>query len=84
MCLGIPGLIVELPQDRPAFARVDVQGVVRDIQVSLMADDPPGLGDWVMIHLGFALERMTEAEAMDAIGLSRGEGSIRPREEALG
>ncbi|MEO6207492.1 MAG: HypC/HybG/HupF family hydrogenase formation chaperone [Candidatus Limnocylindrales bacterium] len=84
MCLGIPGLIVELPAERPEFARVDVQGVVRDIHMGLLVDDPPGVGDWIVIHLGFALERMTEAEAMDAIGFYKGEESIRPLEEALG
>ncbi|MEO6208380.1 MAG: HypC/HybG/HupF family hydrogenase formation chaperone [Candidatus Limnocylindrales bacterium] len=84
MCLGIPGLIVELPEERPEFARVDVQGVVRDIHMGLLVDDPPGVGDWIVIHLGFALERMTEAEAMDAIGFFKGEESIRPREEAFG
>jgi len=84
VCLGIPGLIVEVPEDRPEFARVDVQGVVRDIHLGLLEADPPGVGDWIVIHLGFALERMTEAEAMDAIGFYKGEESIRPREEAVG
>ena len=84
MCLGIPGRIVDVPADRPDLARVDVQGVVRDIHLGLLADDPPGVGDWIVIHLGFALEKMTEAEAMDALGFFRGEESIRPLEEVMG
>ena len=73
MCLGIPGQVVALSNDRPDVARVDVQGVVRDINIALLQDSPPAAGDWVMIHLGFALEPMTEAEAMDAMGLLRDE-----------
>ena len=84
MCLGIPGLIIEVPEDRPEFARVDVQGVTRDIHLGLLVDDPPVVGDWIVIHLGFALEKMTEAEAMDALGFFKGEESILQREEAVG
>lgn len=66
MCLGIPGRIVELPADRPDWARVDVEGLVRDINVALMDEDPPRTGDWILIHLGFALQKMTEEEVESA------------------
>jgi len=66
MCLGIPGRIVELPTDRPDWARVDVEGLVRDINVALMDEDPPKPGDWILIHLGFALQKMTEEEVESA------------------
>ena len=66
MCLGIPGRIIERSPVEPDLARVDVEGVVRDINMALLADDPPRPGDWVLIHLGFALERMTEEEAQEA------------------
>jgi hydrogenase expression/formation protein HypC len=62
MCLGIPGRILELPADQPDLAHVDVDGVTRGINLSLLADDPPVPGEWVLIHLGFALQKMTEAE----------------------
>ena len=62
MCLGIPGRILELPADQPDLGHVDVDGVVRGINLSLLADDPPVAGEWVLIHLGFALQKMTEAE----------------------
>ena len=65
MCLGIPGRILELRADLPDLGRVDVEGVVRGINMSLLADDPPVPGDWVLIHLGFALQKMTEAEVVE-------------------
>jgi hydrogenase expression/formation protein HypC len=65
MCLGIPGRLVELTE-HPDIARVDVEGVVRDINIALLGDDPAEPGDWVLIHLGFALQTMTEAEVEDA------------------
>ena len=66
MCLGIPGRIVELPTDRPEWARVDVEGLVRDINIALLDEDPPKAGEWILIHLGFALEKMTEEEVDSA------------------
>lgn len=66
MCLGIPGRVVELSAKHEDFARVDVEGVVRDINIALMEEDPAVPGDWVLIHLGFALQKMTEAEVQDA------------------
>ncbi|GAC1663266.1 MAG: hypothetical protein NVS9B8_01970 [Candidatus Limnocylindrales bacterium] len=78
MCLGIPGRIVELRADHPDLARVDVEGVVRDINLGLLEDDPAKPGDWVLIHLGFALQKMTDAEVADALDvltvLGQGDG----------
>ncbi len=67
MCLGIPGRVVATP-DGDGLARVDVAGVVRDIHVGLL-DGPVRPGDHILIHSGFALERMTEQEARDALAL---------------
>lgn len=66
MCLGIPGRVVELRADHPDLARVDVEGMVRDINLGLLADDPAVPGDWILIHLGFALQKMTQAEVDEA------------------
>src|SRR5687768_2827450 len=66
MCLGIAGRVVELSQEHPDLARVDVEGVVRDINLALLEGEGVGPGDWVLIHLGFALQRMTEEEAAQA------------------
>lgn len=64
MCLGLPASIIG-PADHPDLAVVDIAGVRRTINMSLL-DDPPGPGDWVLVHMGFALSRMSSAEAADA------------------
>jgi hydrogenase expression/formation protein HypC len=66
MCLGIPGRIIERSPTDPDHARVDVEGVVRDINIALLEDDPPQPGEWILIHLGFALEKMTADEAEES------------------
>lgn len=63
MCLGIPGEVVELLPDRPDLARVNVSGVRRAINIGLLENDPPDPGDWVLIHVGFALSKIDEEEA---------------------
>jgi hydrogenase expression/formation protein HypC len=66
MCLAIPGQIVELVDPEHQIARVDVVGVRRNINVSLLQDDQGGgahPGDWVLIHVGFALSKVDEEEA---------------------
>ncbi|ACU95865.1 HypC/HybG/HupF family hydrogenase formation chaperone [Saccharomonospora viridis] len=63
MCLGIPGEVVELLPDRPDLARVNVSGVRRAINIGLLENDPPEPGDWVLIHVGFALSKIDEEEA---------------------
>jgi hydrogenase expression/formation protein HypC len=67
MCLGIPGRVVAAPAGAD-LARVDVAGVERDVHVGLL-DGPLRPGDWILIHSGFALERMTEEEARDALAV---------------
>jgi hydrogenase expression/formation protein HypC len=69
MCLGIPGRIVDLPADRPEIARVEVDGRLREVNVMLLEDAAPQPGDWVLIHLGFALQTMTEDEASETLAL---------------
>lgn len=69
MCLAIPGQILETGVGRPELARVSVSGVRRSINVSLLDDDPPGVGDWVLIHVGFALSKIDEQEAQAALQL---------------
>ena len=72
MCLGIPGEIVEILPDRPDLARVDVSGVRRVINVGLLADEQLKPGDWVLIHVGFALSKIDEDEASGRAGLPGG------------
>jgi hydrogenase expression/formation protein HypC len=65
MCLAIPGRVVEVIDAANQIARVDVVGVRRNINVSLLADEAGGVrpGDWVLIHVGFAISRVDEEEA---------------------
>ena len=74
MCLGIPGEIVEFLPDQPDLARVDVSGVRRVINIGLLADEPPEPGDWVLIHVGFALSKIDEDEAAAALDFLEGIG----------
>lgn len=67
MCLGIPGQIVAFDDERDLLARVDVAGVTRTINIGLVIDDGVALGDWVLLHVGFAMSVIDEAEASRAM-----------------
>ncbi len=74
MCLGIPGEVIERLADQPDLARVNVSGVKRVINIGLLGDDPPEPGEWVLIHVGFALSRIDEQEAAAALEFLEGIG----------
>ncbi len=67
MCLGIPGQVVELVDDNDHLAKVDVAGVRRMINIGLLEDEGLRIGDWVLIHVGFAMAKIDEAEAARAM-----------------
>ncbi len=71
MCLAIPGLVVEVLDDANQLARVDVAGVKRTVNVGLLdverLDELPG--QWVLIHVGFALSKIDEREALATLQL---------------
>ena len=67
MCLGIPGEVIERLTDQPDLAKVNVSGVKRVINIGLLGDDPPEPGEWVLIHVGFALSKIDEKEAAAAL-----------------
>lgn len=67
MCLAIPGRIVARLPDDARFALVEVSKVRRVINVDLLADEPLEPGDWVLIHVGFAMTRISEAAAQDQL-----------------
>ena len=66
MCLAVPGQIVELVDEVNRLAKVDVAGVQRNVNIGLLEVDGagPGPGDWVLIHVGFAISQIDEDEAM--------------------
>jgi hydrogenase expression/formation protein HypC len=74
MCLGIPGEVVELMPDRPDLAKVDVSGVRRAINVGLLEGETLEPGDWILIHVGFALSKIDEDEAKAALDFLEGIG----------
>ena len=67
MCLGIPGQLVEFMDEHEHLARVDVSGVTRVINIGLLEDEGLEKGDWVLIHVGFAMSKIDEAEAQLAL-----------------
>jgi hydrogenase expression/formation protein HypC len=67
MCLGIPGQIVELGTGHQHLAKVEVAGVRRNINIGLLEDEPLEPGDWVLIHVGFAMSKIDELEAARAL-----------------
>ena len=78
MCLAIPGEIVELLDDRPELATVDVQGVRRAVNIGLLDDVRPG--QWVLIHVGFAMSRIDEAEAHETLRVLEELGEVYEEE----
>ena len=67
MCLGIPGQLVELLASHEHLATVDVVGVRRTINIGLLEDEAMKVGDWVLIHVGFAMSKIDEQEAAMAL-----------------
>lgn len=65
MCLAIPGKIVEISRGEYDSAIVDVVGVRRRVDLGLLRDHPLETGDWVLIHVGFAMSKISEQDAED-------------------
>ncbi|MHB8671118.1 MAG: HypC/HybG/HupF family hydrogenase formation chaperone [Acidimicrobiales bacterium] len=67
MCLGIPGQLTEFMDEHEHLARVDVSGVGRVINIGLLEDEDLRPGDWVLIHVGFAMSKIDQDEARRAM-----------------
>jgi hydrogenase expression/formation protein HypC len=63
MCLGIPMQILEV---EGFSARCEAKGIQRDVSLFMLQDEPVAVGDYVMVHVGYAIQKMTEAEARSA------------------
>jgi hydrogenase expression/formation protein HypC len=79
MCLAIPGRIIETVDELNGLARVDVAGVQRTINVGLL-DGGARIGDWVLVHVGFALSRIDEEEAAATLDLLERMGAAYEQE----
>jgi hydrogenase expression/formation protein HypC len=67
MCLGIPGKIVDIVDDANSIAKVDVSGVKRNVSIALVRPEGIEPGDWVLIHVGFAMSKIDEHEARETM-----------------
>ena len=77
MCLAIPGQIVEIfseGSDHRKTALIDVVGVRRKVDLGLLQDDMPEPGEWVLIHVGFAMSKISEEDAIDQMRTLRALG----------
>jgi hydrogenase expression/formation protein HypC len=83
MCLAIPGKVVQRVAGDPRFAVVEVLKVRRVINVDLLADEPLAPGDWVLIHVGFAMTRISEEAAQDQLRVLAMLGEDRQAMEEL-
>ena len=77
MCLAIPGQILEVVDESNRLAKVDVAGVHRNVNIGLLDEDGEGVGpgDWVLIHVGFAISQVDEEEALATRSLLERMGS---------
>ena len=81
MCLAIPGQVLEIVDERNRLAKVDVAGVRRNVNVGLLTgEDAVDVGDWVLIHVGFALSKVDEEEAHATLRLLQQMGDAYEQE----
>jgi hydrogenase expression/formation protein HypC len=87
MCLGIPGRIVTIDDVRKKLATVDVSGVRRQVNIACIVDEKHPvdscLGDWVLIHVGFAMSRIDEVEAAQTLQILTELGEAQAELEAM-
>ena len=83
MCLAIPGRIVEFDEADPHLALVEVSSVRRKVNVDLLQGEPLGPGDWVLIHVGFAMSRISEEHAREQLRLLAMLGEDRQAKQEL-
>ena len=87
MCLGIPGRIVEVSDANNRLAIVDVGGVRRPINICFIVEDGRApescVGEWVLVHVGFAMSRLDEAEAARTLELLHELGEAQAEFEAM-
>ncbi len=87
MCLGIPGRIVKIDDPVKKLATVDVSGVRRQINIACIVDENHSIddcvGDWVLVHVGFAMSRIDEREAAETLKILAELGEAQSEIEAM-
>ena len=71
MCLAIPGKIVEIVDAENRIAKVEVGGVKRNVNIGMLSEDDTHIGDYVLIHVGFAMSKVDEHEAQETLRVLR-------------
>lgn len=80
MCVGIPAQVVELEPSGPHTAIVDVDGAQREVNTIMVDDEGLAVGEWVLLHVGFAMSKIDAAEAADTLAFMRELGSVYDEE----
>jgi hydrogenase expression/formation protein HypC len=87
MCLGIPGRIVRIDDPLRKLATVDVSGVQRQVNIACIVDENHSVascvGDWVLVHVGFAMSRINEAQAAETLKILVELGEAQAEIEAM-
>jgi hydrogenase expression/formation protein HypC len=87
MCLGIPGQIVKIDDAQRKLATVDVSGVKRQVNIACIVDDAHPVeacvGDWVLVHVGFAMSRIDATRAAETLAILTALGEAQAEIEAM-
>ena len=87
MCLGIPGQITEITDADLLMAKVNVSGIFREVNIACILDDEHPIdscvGDWVLVHVGFAMSRIDEAEAARTLQILEELGEVQDELKAM-
>ncbi len=81
MCLAIPGKIVEIVDQENRIAKVEVGGVKRNVNIGMLEEDEVRVGDYVLIHVGFAMSKVDEQEAEETLRVLKEIGEFDPELE---
>jgi len=83
MCLAIPGKVVEIVDEEKQLAKVEVGGVRRNVNIGLLDRNEIAIGDYVLIHVGFAMSKVDEKEAKETLQLLHELGEMQAEMEAM-
>ncbi len=83
MCLAIPGKVVEIVDEEKQLAKVEVGGVRRNVNIGLLDRNEIAIGDYVLIHVGFAMSKVDEKEAEETLRLLSELGEMQAEMEAM-
>lgn len=87
MCLGIPGQITAISDAAKLMAKVNVSGIVREVNIACIVDEEHTVeqcvGDWVLVHVGFAMSRIDEEEALHTLRLLDELGELQQELDAM-